>query len=169
MTQRDRVIQWIAYGIALLIVALAEHLVLSRVMPFGVLPVLLPSALVACATLEGPRAGAGFGIAVGMLMASFTMGGFWRMVVCAAAGLAAGLITRYGLRQDFVGHLLCSFLALLIRMIWCVGIRAVTGVAELSVLLAVGIPEMLWSMVFTGPVYMLFHFVCRNWGRIYYQ
>lgn len=169
MTRRDHVIQWTAYGIALLLVALAEHLVFSRTQLFGVMPVLLPSALVACATLEGPRSGAGFGIAVGVLMSIFAMGGFWRMAVCSAAGLAAGLITRYVLRQDFVGHFLCCFFALFLRMIWCIGTRLISGAAGLPALLLVGFPELLWSMIFTVPVYLLFLFICRHWGRIYHQ
>lgn len=169
MTRRDHVIQWLAYAVALLLTAGLEGLVLSRLPFFGVIPVLLPLALTACATLEGPRAGAGFGIAVGALMSVAAGGGPWRIVVCSAAGLGVGLVTRYVLRQDFVGHLLCSLLVLLGRMAWCVGTRAAAGAAGLPVLLGVGVPELLWSMVFSGPVYLLFRFICRRWGRIYYN
>lgn len=169
MTRQDLINQWIAYTIALLIVAGAERLVFSHFPLWGIVPVLIPTALVACATLEGPKSGAGFGIAVGALMTACNGGGGWRMIACSAAGMAAGLITRYLLRQDLVGHLLCCFLTLLLRMLWCVGVRALQGVAELPVLLKVGLPELFWSMVFSLPVYYLFRFICRHWGRIYYQ
>ena len=169
MTRRDHIIQWIAYTLALLAVIAVERLIFSRFPIYGILPVLIPTALVACATLEGPKAGAGFGIAVGALMSAFAGGGSWRMVTCCAAGFIAGLITRYLLRQDLVGHLLCCFLTLALRMAWCVGTRLLAGVADLSTLLAVGLPELLLSMAFSWPVYFLFRFVCRHWGRIYYQ
>lgn len=168
MTRRDHIIQWIAYTLALLLVAGVERLIFSRFPLFGVLPVLIPSALVACAAMEGPKAGAGFGIAVGALVSVFAGGGVWRIVVCSAAGMGAGLITRYLWRQDFVGHLLCCTLALLLRLVWCVGVRAVMDVAPLATLLSVALPELLWSLALTGPVYLLFRFVCKHWGRLYY-
>lgn len=167
MTRRDHVIQWLAYGAALLLVFGLEQLVFSRIPLWGIIPVLLPLALTACAVLEGPRAGAGFGIAVGALL-SVTAGGPWRIVVCSAAGLGVGLMARYVLRQDFVGHLLCALLVLGVRLAWCVGVRALAGVADLVTLLGVGVPELLWSMAFAGPVYLIFRFVCRRWGRMYY-
>ena len=139
MTQRDRMLQWAAYGIALLLILGVETLLLSR-LPFrGTLPVLLPLALAACATLEGPRAGAGFGIAVGILMAVAAGGGFWRIPLCSAAGMGVGLIARYVLHQDFMGHLVCSALLLFCRMLWCIGIRLFLGVADLATLFSVGL------------------------------
>ena len=169
MTRRDYIHQWMAYAIALLVVMGLERLILNRFPVYGVIPVLLPLALVACAVFEGPKAGAGFGIAVGVMMAIGAGGGYWRVLVCSAAGLAVGLLTRYVLRHDFVGHVLCCFFVLLLRMAWCVGIRALNGTAELTVLLQVGVPELLWSMVFTVPVYLIFRFVCRHWGKLYFQ
>ena len=167
MTQRDHMVQWAAYTAALLLTAGLERLVLTRLPLMGILPVLLPLALTACAALEGPRAGAGFGIAVGVLM-SAGGGGLALIPLCSAAGMAVGLMTRYVLRQDFVGHLLCCVLVLLVRMAWCVGARLSAGVADAPTLLAVGVPELLWSLVFSGPIYLLFRFVCRRWGRLYY-
>lgn len=161
-------IQWTAYGVALLAVMGVERLILNRFPVFGVIPVLLPLALVACTVFEGPKAGAGFGIAVGVLMAA-GVGGYWRVILCSAAGLAVGLLIRYVLRHDFVGHLLCCFLLLLLRMVWCVGVRMIQGTAEFTVLFRVGISELLWSMVFAVPIYLLFRFVCCHWGRLYFQ
>lgn len=169
MTRRDYILQWIAYGVALLVVMGMERLVFNAFPVYGVIPVLLPLALVACAVFEGPKSGAGFGIAVGVLMAIGAGGGYWRIIACSAAGLGVGLLARYVLRHDFVGHMLCCALVLLLRMIWCVGFRFFTGAAKLPVLLMVGVPELLWSMVFAIPVYWIFRFVCRHWGKIYFQ
>lgn len=169
MTQRDHVNQWIAYTIAMLLCAGLETLVFSRFHPMGVLPSLLPIALTACATLEGPKAGAGFGIAIGAMMSISARGGGWRMVVCSLAGFGVGLLTRYVLRQGLVGHLLCTVLVLLGRECWCVGILLWQETAQLEVLLRVAIPEFLWSLVFAIPIYFLFRFVCRRWGRLYFE
>ena len=169
MTQRDRISQWVAYCAALLLVMGAQQLVLSQFPVLGVVPVLLPLALAACAALEGPQAGAGFGIAVGILMSVAAGGGFWRLAVCSAAGFLCGLLVRYALPHPFAAHLVCSLALLGIRMAWCVLSRLVTGSAALSVLLRVALPEFGWSLVFAGPVYLLFRFVCVHWGRIYYN
>ena len=169
MTQRDRIIQWTAYSIALFLVSGAERLVLSHFPVFGVVPVLLPLTVAACAALEGPKAGTGFGIAVGALMSVAAGGGFWRLAVCSAAGFLCGIIIRFALPHPFAGHLLCSVLLLGIRMAWCVITHLVSGSAPLSALLPVALPEFLWSLAFAGPVYLLFHFVCAHWGRIYHN
>lgn len=169
MTQRDKIIQWTAYAAALVFVSGAERLVLSHFPVLGVVPVLLPLALCACAALEGPQAGAGFGIAVGIFMTAAAGGGFWRLAVCSAAGFLCGLITRYGLPQAFIGHLVCSSLVMAVRMVWCVVSRLVSGSAGLSVLLRVAVPEFLWSMVFSIPIYLLFRFVCEHWGSLYHS
>ena len=169
MTQRDRIVQWTAYGIALLLVMAAERLFLNRLPVYGVTPVLLPLALSACAALEGPQSGAGFGIAVGTLMSAAAGGGFWRLAVCSAAAFLCGLIVRYVLPLPFASHLLCSTVLLAVRMAWCVVIHLMAGVAEPAVLLQVALPEFLWSLVFAGPVYLLFRFVCTHWGSIYYN
>lgn len=168
MTRWNRVTQWLAYTTALLITLFFERLVLSRLPLLEVFPVLLPIALVAYATLEGPRAGAGFGIMVGVLMTVSAGGGFWRVAVCSAAGLGAGLMTRYTLRQDLVGHLLCCLMVLLGRMLWCVGVCLLLGVVDWIILLKIGGLELLWSMIFAWPIYLMFRFVCLRWGWMYY-
>ena len=169
MTQRDRIIQWTAYGIALLLVAAAERLLLSQLPVYGVTPILLPLTLSACAVLEGPQAGAGFGIAVGTLMSAAAGGGFWRLAVCSAAGFLCGLLVRYVLPLPFAGHLLCSAAILAIRMVWCLSIHLIADAAPLAVLLRVAFPEFLWSLVFAAPIYLLFRFICTHWGSIYHN
>lgn len=169
MTQRDKIIQWTGYAIALILTAGAERLVLSRLPLLHVIPVLLPLALCACAVLEGPQAGAGFGIAVGVFMAAAAGGGFWRLAVCSAAGFLCGLATRFALPHSFSGHLICSALVMGIRMVWCIVFHLLTTSAALPLLLHIAVPEFLWSMVFAGPVYLLFRFVCTHWGALYYN
>lgn len=168
MTRQDHLKKWISYGIALVLTALLQGLIFSRLRLFGVIPMLLPLALVALATLEGPVSGGGFGIAVGILSMYVDGGGAWVIVFACAGGLAVGLIARYVLRQDFVGHLICSAGLLALRLLWCVTPRWAGGVAQLPVLLEVGVSELLWSLAFTPVIYLLFRFVYRRWGSAYY-
>jgi len=169
MTRRDHIIQWLAYTATLLLVSGFERLILSRFTVWGVIPVLLPIALAACATMEGPRFGSAFGILAGILMAAAAGGGFWRIIFCSAAGFLCGVITRYGLPQNFGGCLACSTLVMVLRMIWCVGVHFFSGTSDLLLLLRVGFPEFLWSLFFSLPIYLLFLFVCKHWGRIYFE
>lgn len=37
-----------------------------------------------------------------------------------------------------------------------------------AVLLRVGIGELLWTLVFTPVIYLMFRFVYRRWGSAYY-
>lgn len=168
MTTYDRTLRWIVYGAALLILFGLEQLVFSRLPIFGVIPAFLPLALAAAATLEESRFGAAFGMVTGMLL-TVSGSGFWVIPLCAAAGFGLGLLTRYALRQDFVGHFLGCTALLLIRTVWCVGSRFVAGIAPFPILLQVALPEFVYSLVFAWPVYLFFRFLCRHWGRIYYQ
>lgn len=168
MTVYDRILRWVIYGAALLLLFGAEQLVFSRLPIFGVIPVLLPLALAAAATLEESRFGAAFGMVTGMLL-TVSGNGFWVIPLCSAAGFGLGLLTRYALRQDFVGHLFGCTILLAIRTAWCVGSRLVTGAAGLPVLLRVALPEFCYSLALAWPVWLLFRFLCKHWGRIYYQ
>ncbi len=67
MTRRDFLIKWAVYTAALLPVWALERLILNRISFPGISAMLLPLAVVAVAVLEGSAAGAGFGIAAGVL------------------------------------------------------------------------------------------------------
>lgn len=160
MTTSDYLIKWGAYGLALIPVWLLEVLVLSRI-PFpGALPMMLPLAAVAVAVLEGGVAGAGFGMAVGILCDAVYFGaaGGWTIGL-ALLGAGAGIASRYGLRQNLAGCLLCSAVALAVIGGVRVLARLLTGAAGPAALLSVAIPEALWSMLFVFPVYALFRWV----------
>ena len=76
MTRRDQTHKWFVYALALIPVWLLDEFVLNRIPLFGVIPMLLPLAVVAVAVLEGSVAGAGFGMAVGILWELAYPGGF---------------------------------------------------------------------------------------------
>lgn len=163
MTRQDFLIKWGVYALALLPVWFCEVFLLNRFPLFGVAPMLLPLAAIAVAVLEGTVAGAGFGLGVGILCDAvyFNPDGAMTVGLCLL-GVGAGALSQYVVRQNLVGCLLCSLLALV-----CIdGVRVLanllTGAAALPVLLSLAGREIAWSMEFVLPVYALFLWVFRR-------
>lgn len=168
MTRQDFVKKWIFYGLALAIAAGLQGLVFARFRLMGTMPVLLPLALAALATLEGAAAGAGFGVAVGVVSMYADGSGAWIILAASLGGLAVGLMAQYVLRQDFIGYIICSLGIYALRLAWCVLPRWLEQIAPLEVLLRVGVPELLWSLALSPVIYLLFRFMYRRWGSAYY-
>ena len=82
MTRRDIIIKWIAYLIALGLAAVVNFYVLGP-LPIP-LPLMLPVLAVAGGTLEGPRFGALYGMAVPELLCSlaFILPVYWAGRFC---------------------------------------------------------------------------------------
>ncbi|MEG1720428.1 MAG: rod shape-determining protein MreD [Pseudoflavonifractor sp.] len=162
MTRQDFLTKWLVYGVALLPIWFLETYVLNRFPVFGVSPLLLPLAAVTVAVLEGGAAGAGYGLFVGVLCdALYATAGamtFGLMLLGAAAGMTA----QFLLRQNLLGCYLCSTGALVLmdacRILW----RLFWGQAELTAMLGVALPELLWSLAFLPLVYWVFSWVHRR-------
>ena len=160
MTTKDFTIKWLAYALALLPVWFLEAYLLSRYPLFGVKPMLLPLCAVAVATLEGATAGAGFGLAVGLLFDAMDPGAPGAMIfVMALLGLGAGLLAQYVLR---IGCFLCSALALVAMDALRVAVRLLMGTAPLRAMLELAGREILWSICFVPLVYLIFRWVFRR-------
>ncbi len=168
MTRRDLIWKWAAYGVALSLVLLFNYNVLTF-LPLGAVPLLPLAMAVAVGVLEGPRAGAGFGIVAGAAMTAATHGSASWVWVLSLAGWACGLVAQYVLRRDLVGFVPTCLVATALREVCAVLIRLLRGTAGLEALLRVAAPELLWTMVFAFPVYGLCHFCCRRYGRIYHE
>lgn len=161
MTTRDFCLKWLVYAIALLPVWLLGAYLLNRFPVLGAVPTLLPLCAVVVAVLEGASGGAGFGLAVGVLYQAVTPdAGAFYILVFALLGLGAGLLSQYVLRQDLLGCAISCLLALLILDGGRIFFRLITGKAALLSLLRVAGAEILWSMVFVIPIYLLFRWVC---------
>ena len=160
MTTKDFAVKWLAYALALLPVWFLQSFVLSEFPLFGVKPMLLPLAAVAAATVEGAVGGAGFGLAVGLLFDAVTPGfpGVW-ILVLTGIGLGTGLLSRYVLRQNLVGCFLCSVMALTVIDLLRILARLLTGAAPLEPMLVLAGKEILWSLCFVPPVYLIFRWV----------
>ena len=160
MTTRDFGIKWLAYGLALLPVWVAEAFLLSRYPLYGVKPMLLPLAAAAVAALEGPSGGAGFGLAVGILFdaGQGVIPGVFTLVL-TGMGLCTGLLCRYFLRQNLVGCFLCSVMTLAAIDALRVLYRLLGRVASPTLLLTLAGKEILWSLCFVPLVYLMFRWV----------
>lgn len=163
MTTKDFVTKWLAYGLMLLPVWFLECFVLSRFLVFGVKAALLPLAAVAVAVLEGGAAGAGFGLAVGILYDTAVPGMPGAMTLALALiGLGAGLLAQYALRQDLLGCLICSALAMGIIDAGRIIARLFTRSAPLEAMAGVAGREILWSLCFVPLIYLMFRWVFRR-------
>ena len=159
MTRQDFLIKWGVDALALLPVWFCQAFVLNR-LPLGLTPALLPLAAVAVAVLEGAVAGAGFGLGVGILCDAVYFGtdGAMTLGLCVA-GMAAGALAQYLLRQNLVGCLLCSLLALAAMDGVRIAVRLLRGSRELGAMLSLAGREILLSLIFVFPVYALFLWV----------
>ena len=156
MTRSDFIIKWGVYTLALVPVWILELYVLSRYPLFGVKPMLLPLAVVAVAVLEGSTAGGGFGLFVGVLCDACYHDTFGGMTLgLCLVGVCAGAVSRYALRQNLLGCLLCSLGGLLLVDGARVLVRLFWQTAPLDALLRVALPEVFVSLLIVFPVYAL--------------
>ena len=165
MTRRNQIHKWFIYTLGLLPVWVLDACVLPQIPVFGVIPMLLPLAVVAVALQEGAYAGTGFGLAVGLWWELCYPGGFGGLVFgMALAGMAVGGVAQYALSQSFFNCLLCSAGVLVVldslRILRALFIQVET----LNVLLGVAIPEVLLSLCWTPVVYLIFRGIHRRVG-----
>ncbi|MEG2454992.1 MAG: rod shape-determining protein MreD [Oscillospiraceae bacterium] len=165
MTRRDFVTKWLLYAVGLVPFWLLETLIFPR-LPFpGARPMLLPLAAIAVAVREGAAGGAGYGLFVGLIADAVYPGVAGGMTFgLTLAGAASGGLAQYVLRQNYLSCLLCALTTLL-----CMGAVRVasylTRGAALGALLGVAVPEILWSLVFTLPVYGVYRLISDRVGR----
>jgi len=163
MTRRDFILKWLWYATALAPILILNLYLLPRFPIFGIIPSLLPIAAITVAVLEGPLAGGGFGLFVGILSDAFIPGLPGSMTLALAIlGMGAGAASRYGVHRNLAGCFLCSAVGTviihLIRLIYFL----LRSVAPLPTLLAVALPEIFWSLVFLPLIYAIFLWVYRR-------
>lgn len=167
MTRRDIIIKLLAYGFTLAVITVINYYVLAP-LPMA-LPLLLPLAAVAVGSVEHPGFAAGFGLAAGLVLACASHISLACGPILAAAGWLSGLMAQYVLHRSPVSHLVCSLALMLLWELWEVGSRLLHHVALLPPLLQVAIPELLWTLLFTFPVYWLCRWCCVRFGRIRHE
>ena len=165
MTRRALVHKWSFYALALFIVWVSDAYILPRYPVFGLSPMLLPLAGCAVAVLEGSRAGAGFGMAVGLLWESAYPGGFGGLVFgMTLAGMLLGAAAQYILSQSFPSYLICSAILLAALDLLRILRALLYDAAPISALLQTAGGECLLSLVWSPLVWLLFRAVFRRVG-----
>lgn len=165
MTQHDRRVKWLCYALGVVPVWILETVVLSRLPVMGVIPVLLPLVAVVVGFWEGPVPGGVFGLCLGVVADATYPGspGGMTLGLCLL-GAAAGVITQSGFKQNFLNYFLSAAASMLvldaIRVLW----GAVSGLGSPAVLAPVAVKEVLWSLCFTVPIYLLFKLIHRAVG-----
>lgn len=164
MTRQNWLYKWFVYALALLPVWWLDAYVLSRYPVMRISPVLLPAAVAVVGGLEGIAGGAGFGLGAGLLWATYPQGGGIRVILLLFAGMCTGAAAQYALAQTLLGCMLCSAAVLAVIE----GLRVVQELfflrAELTVLLRVAIPQLVWSLCWVPLIYALFRQVFRRVG-----
>lgn len=167
MTRKDFLLKSTAYGVALILITIINFSILGQ-LP-SALPLLLPMASISVGILEGPKFAAVFGTAAGLLMTAAGHNSFACVALLSLLGWVCGLLAEHALRRDLVGNMLCALGAMVLCELWQVISRLVLGVAPFTVLLRTALPEFLWTLALSFPVYWLCLFCCTFFGRIYHE
>ena len=167
MTRRDFIIKYTAYGVALAVITILNYYILGR-LPMSI-TLLIPAAAVAAGILESPKFGAGFGLACGLVMASLGHQGLICIPTLAAAGWLCGLVSQNVIRRNLVGSLICTVILLGLWELCQVSYLLLTRHISLALLVKTALPELLWSLLFSFPVYWAIRFCCIHYGRIYHE
>lgn len=128
---------------------------------------LIPVAAVIVGVLEGTAGGAGFGLFAGVLCDAVYFGGWGGMTLgLCLLGWGAGAAAQYVLSSSFGGCVLCAAAALALLDLGRLVAGLFTGLAPLSALLRVAVPEVLWSLCFVCLLYPWFFWVKRRTAKI---
>lgn len=166
MNGHGTVFRWSLYALGVVPVWILETMVLNRLPVLGVIPVLLPLAGVAVALWEGPIPGGIFGLCLGLVADALYPGTPGGMTLgLAFIGCLVGLLAENGVRQSYLGYLLCSAICMLlldgVRVLW----GAVSGLGPMGALAIVGLKEAVWSLCFTPALYPLFRAIHRKTAK----
>ena len=162
MTTRESFGKWAWYGSALLLLCLIQLLVSDQIVLFGARPTLLPLCAATVAVWEEPSAGAGFGLAAGLLsVVAFPHISPLIVLFLYGIGLLSSLMGKYVLQNPFLCSFLCSWLSLFCIACFHVIPSALQGI-PLQLLLSVALPELFYSMACFFPVYILFRRVHKT-------
>lgn len=165
MTRRDWFYKWSVYALGLLPLWLLDAYLLPRYPVLGITPMLLIPILVSVAVMEGAYAGAGFGLAIGLLWEMAYAGGFGGMVLfMTLVGTICGALSQYALSQSIAGCMLCTTGVLLVLDGARVARGLISNTAPLGALLKVALPECLLTLLWTPLIYLIFRQIFRRVG-----
>lgn len=169
MTRQEFIKKWLIYGLLLLFTAFLQRRLFGRLRLLGVMPVLLPLAVMALSSLEGAAGGAGFGVAAGVLATYLDGSSPWVVLLLCLCGLLTGLLAQHVLSRSFFGYVLCCLGAMLLREGGLILLHWYRDAVQPLVLLRVAAPELLCTMLVSPLIYVMFRFLYYRWGAGYYE
>lgn len=165
MTQQDLIIKWGHYWAAALVVFFLERCVFARLPVLGVVPMLIPLAVVMVAALEGSTAGALFGLITGTVcVITLPRASLGLILLYTGIGLLCGVAAQYAVSRGLMGGLFCAALTLVLMDGGRIFYWLVWRDAALLPLLKVAVPEILYSLVLALPIYLMFWRVYQKVG-----
>lgn len=163
-TQKALLTKWGLYGLALLALIALQQLVLDA-LPWwgGIVPFLMPMTVAVVAALEGPTAGAVFGIFVGALCDLAGHGVFAGVYTISffCIALSVAILAKYWVMRNVFGSLIWALLAFAVidGIQWLY--LALAHHAEAAVVLELAAREGAVSLLFVIPIFLLYSFLFR--------
>ena len=152
----------IAHILFILVVYIFQAMIFTYISIDGIIPILLPIAVVGIATFEGSSSGGGYGLLAGMLCdVSFNQPVIVMTVVLTLVGIFVGVLSETVMARGFPTFILCCLGALILTsFVSMFSLLFFSGV-DSSALLIIGLKQTLYSMIFAFPIY----FVVRSLGH----
>lgn len=164
---KNLIFRILIHAVVLALLYVLQTMVLSRFRLFGVVPLILPLAVVGVALFEGPNWGGWVGLAAGMLsdvaLSNHTV---LFTILLTGLGLGVGLLSAYLLSRGFPSYFLCSGAALLVIAFFQMFPLLIFFRQSPLALLQVAGLQTLYSMLFAVPLYYLARTVGRRAGRL---
>lgn len=162
-TKKALLTKWGIYSIALLFLLLLQQGLHALPPIFGVLPFLPPMIVAVVAALEGATGGTIFGIVLGFCC-DLSGGGVFSGVYTLAfftVALIVSIISKYWVTRSIFGSLIWAALAFLILDVFQGGFVLLFKEAGITTVLALCAREMLVSILFVIPIFLIYHHLHR--------
>lgn len=152
----------IAHILFIIIIYIIQSMVFTYIPINGIFPVLLPIAVVGLATFEGSSRGGGYGLLAGILCdVSFNQPVIVMTVVLTAVGIIVGVLSETIMARGFPTYFLSCAAVLVMTSFVSIFPLVFFANVEFSALLRTGVLQVLYSIVFTLPIYP----IVRSLGR----
>ena len=144
----------VAHVLFVIIIYIFQSTVFTYIPIDGIVPVLLPTAVVGIAMFEGSSSGGGYGLLAGMLCdISFNQPVIIMTVVLTLVGIFVGILSETIMARGFPTFFLCCLAALILTSFASMFSLLFFSGVDFSALFKIGVKQTLYSMIFIVPIY----------------
>lgn len=152
----------ITHIVFIIVIYILQSLVFTYIPISGIIPVLLPLAVVGIATFEGASRGGGYGLLAGMLCdLSFHKPVLVMTVVLTVVGIVVGVLSETIMARGFPSFFISCIGALVLTSFVSMFSLLFFSGADITALVRIGLLQVFWSLIFAFPMYP----VVRSLGR----